>query len=257
MASEDYTVAKPRSLAGKVAVVIGGGRGIGHAAAHKLAAAGAYVTVAARTVSELEAVVAAIKASGGQVNWHAVDVTQSNEVQALADELWKTQGRVDVLVNSAGVSLIASLDNTAEADWDLILDTNLKGPYLVIRAMLDLLRASDGAHVINIASKVGLTGYTQVTAYVAAKAGLIGFGRALTHEFRSQNIRFTTICSGPVDTPMRWAATPNMDPMLAVSAETVADTILFLATLDPQAAIGSEIVIAAANYEESEVELNQ
>jgi NAD(P)-dependent dehydrogenase (short-subunit alcohol dehydrogenase family) len=213
--------------------------------------------VAARTTSELEDVVATIQASGGQANWRAVDVTQSDEVQALADELSKTYGRVDVLINSAGASLIASLDHTAEADWDLIMDTNLKGPYLAIRGMLDLLRTSDGAHVINIASKVGLTGYAQVTAYVAAKAGLIGFGRALTQEFRSQNVRFTTICPGPVDTPMRWAATPNMDPELAVSAETVADTILFVATLDPHAAISSEIVIAALAYDESEVPLNR
>jgi NAD(P)-dependent dehydrogenase (short-subunit alcohol dehydrogenase family) len=214
------------------------------------------VTVAARTIAELEAVVAAIESSGGQASWHAVDVRQSDEVQALADELWKRHGRVDVLVNSAGESLIASLDDTAEADWDLILDTNLKGPYLTIRAMLDLLRASDGAHVINMSSKVGLTGYEQVTAYVAAKAGLIGFGRALAQELRAENIRLTTICPGPVDTPMRWAATPTMAPEMAISADTVAETILFLATLDPRAAISSEIVIAAMAYEESEVPLD-
>jgi NAD(P)-dependent dehydrogenase (short-subunit alcohol dehydrogenase family) len=246
----------PVPLAGKIAVVVGGGRGIGRAVAHKLASEGATVIVAARTASELEAVVAETEAKGGQVVARVLDVLRPAEVEALAGELRQTHGRVDVLVNSMGVSLIAPLDSTPEEDWDLVIDTNLKGPYLCTRAMLDLLRASDGGQVVNIASKVGLTGYAQVTAYTAAKAGLIGFGRALAQELSTENIRVLTVCPGPVDTPMRWAATPKMDPGLAISAETVAETILFLVTLDSHVAVNSEIVIEAIAYDESAVPLD-
>jgi NAD(P)-dependent dehydrogenase (short-subunit alcohol dehydrogenase family) len=242
-------------LAGKVAVVIGGGRGIGRATALKLAAAGAQVVVAARSTSELEAVVSEIRARGGQAAAHMVDVTRADSLRTLADGLRRSHGRVDLLINSAGVSLIAPLEATAEADWDLVLDTNLKGPYLTVQAMLDLLRASGCAQVVNIASKVGLTGHQQVTAYTAAKAGLIGFGRALAQELSADNIRVTTLCPGPVDTPMRWAATPHMDRSQAISAESVAETILFLATLDGGTSIGSEVVIEATGYDEGAVSL--
>ena len=246
--------AMSRPLSGKVVVVAGGGRGIGAATALKLAAAGARVVVVARTGSELEAVAARIAAQGGQAGTHVADVTQSADVETLANELQSTYGQVDILVNSAGVALIAPLDDTSETDWDLVIDTNLKGPYLCIRAMLGLLRASDGAHVVNVASKVGLTGHELVAAYTAAKAGLIGLGRSLAQELAADNIRVTTLCPGPVDTPMRWAATPDMDPRFALPADTVAETIFFLVTLDGQVTT-NEIVVEAIGYDEGAVSL--
>ena len=244
-------------LAGKVAVVIGGGRGIGRATALKLAAAGATVVVVARTATEVQQVVSEIKACGGRAAAQLGDVTRADSLKRLADDLGRSHGRVDLLINSAGVSFIAPLEGTAEADLDLVLDTNLKGPYMTVKALLDLLRASGCAQVVNIASKVGLTGHEQVTAYTAAKAGLIGFGRALAQELSSEDIRVTTLCPGPVDTPMRWAATPHMDRSQAISAESVAETILFLATRDCHSAIGNEVVIEAIGYDEGAVSLER
>ena len=176
------TESPDRSLSNKVVVVVGGGRGMGRATAKKFAAAGAHVTVAARTATDLEAVVAEIRQEGGQASAHVMDVTKAGDIIALTDKVHEASGHIDVLVNSAGVSLIAPLDETSEAEWNMVLDTNLKGPCMVIRAMLDLLRASDGANIVNIASKAGLTGHGLVTAYTAAKAGLIGFGRARSLE---------------------------------------------------------------------------
>lgn len=249
------TAATSAPLRGKVAVVIGGGRGIGRETARRLASAGARVVVAARTASQLEAVVVEITALGGEATAVTVDVTRPESVQLLAHAVRKAHGHVDVLVNSAGDSHIAPLDATSEADWDRVIDTNLKGPYLCIRAMLDLLRASPGAQVVNIASKVGLTGHAQVTAYTAAKAGLIGFSRALALELKPENIRVVVICPGPVDTPMRWAATPNLDPSMVMSTETIAETILFAVTLGDRAALSTELVIEAVGYQESAVPL--
>lgn len=249
------TEAPDGPLRGKVAVVIGGGRGIGRETARRFASAGARVVVAARTASQLEGVVAEIIARGGEATAWPVDITRPDSVQRLAQAVGKAYRRVDVLVNSAGDSLIAHLDATSEADWDRVIDTNLKGPFLCIRAMLDLLRASPGAHVVNIASKVGLTGHAQVTAYTAAKAGLIGFSRALALELKPENIRVVVICPGPVDTPMRWAATPKLDPSMVISTETIAETILFAVTLGDRAALSAELVIEAVGYQESAVPL--
>jgi NAD(P)-dependent dehydrogenase (short-subunit alcohol dehydrogenase family) len=251
---EDHSISG--SLAGKVAVVIGGGRGIGRATALMLSSSGARVLVAARTAPELADVVAEIEANGGQATAHVLDVTQVAEVEVFADEIRETIGRVDVLVNCAGLALIAPLDATNEADWDRVIDTNLKGTYLCTHSMLDLLRASEGALVVNIASKVGLTGHAMVTAYTAAKAGVIGFSRALAQELSAENIRVVAICPGPVDTPMRWEATPKIDPKALISAETVAETILYLATLNSHATT-SEIVLEAIAYDESAVPLDQ
>ena len=239
-------------MANKVAVVVGGGRGIGRATALRLSSEGASVIVAARTGPELNQVVTEITSKGGLADSKIVDVTRAKELKAFADEVTDEFGRVDILVNSAGASLIASLEDTAESDWDHILETNLKGPYLCTQAFLELLRASEGGQVVNIASKVGLTGYRLVSAYTASKAGLIGFSRALAHELRDEGIRVLVICPGPVDTLMRWEATPNMDPKLAIAAATVADTILFLVTLDSHAAM-SEVVLEAIAYDEQAV----
>jgi NAD(P)-dependent dehydrogenase (short-subunit alcohol dehydrogenase family) len=243
-------------LTGKVAAITGGGRGIGRATALKLASAGATIVVVARNKPELDSVVAEIEAQGGQAMALVVDVTLSTDVESLAAELQEIFGQIDILVNCAGVALIAPLSTTSEADWDRVMDTNLKGTYLCTRALLGLLGRSDSALVVNIASKVGLTGHATVTAYSAAKAGVIGFSRALAQELGPENIRVVAICPGPVDTLMRWEATPQMDPKLALSAETVADTILFLAKLDGDVTTG-EIVIEALNYDESLVPIDQ
>jgi len=242
-------------LRDKVVVITGGGRGIGRATALKLASAGATIVVVARTKPELEAVVAEIEGQGGQAMALVVDVTLSTDVESLAAEVEEIFGQVDILVNCAGVALIAPLPNTSEADWDRVIDTNLKGTYLCTKAMLDLLSRPDSALVVNIASKVGLTGHATVTAYTAAKAGVIGFSRALAQELSSENIRVVAICPGPVDTPMRWAATPDMDPRLALPANTVAETILFLAKLGGEATTG-EIVLETVIYNESLVSLD-
>lgn len=254
---KEYFTHDGRPLADKVAVVLGAGRGIGRATAMSLASAGARVIVVSRTPSELDEVVAEIGAGGGRSSSKVADITRLEDVQSLADFVRTAYGRVDVLINSAGASLIATLDDTTPTEWDRIMDTNLKGPYLCIRAMLDLLRASGSGQVINIASKVGLTGHRLVSAYTAAKAGLIGFSRALAQELSAENIRVLTLCPGPVDTPMRWSATPDLDPNLTIPAETVAQTILFLVSLDGRITVGCELVIEALGYQESAVPLSR
>ena len=237
-------------LSEKVALVTGGGRGIGRAAALKLASAGADVVVVARSVSQLEGVVAEIMIDGGHASAMTADVTSKEDMDRLSSWLGENYGRLDVLVNCAGVALIASLEETSEEDWDLVIDTNLKGTFLCTQSMLELLKASGNGLVVNIASKVGLGGHAMVSAYAAAKAGVIGLSRSLAQELNSMNIRVVTLCPGPVDTPMRWEATPQMDPRLVIAPETVAETILYLLKIDSRTTAG-EIVLEAVGYDES------
>ena len=242
-------------LSGKVAVVTGGGRGIGRATALKLAAAGATPVVAARGEAELLCVVDEIESLGGRALAQVVDVTRSAEVNAFAEELAQRFGQVDILVNSAGVALIAPLPATTEEEWDQVIDTNLKGTFLVTRALLGLLQSAGSGLVVNIASKVALSGHASVSAYTAAKAGVVGFTRSLAKELIPDHIRLVAICPGAVDTPMRWDATPDMDPGIVLSAGAVAETVMFLARIGKDVTMG-EIVIQNSNYDEDLVSVD-
>jgi NAD(P)-dependent dehydrogenase (short-subunit alcohol dehydrogenase family) len=237
-------------LSDKVALVTGGGRGIGRATALKLAAAGADVVVVARSEAQLEDVAEEIRANAGHATAHPADVTSKQEMDRLATWLNQEYGRLDILVNCAGVALIASLEETSEKDWDVVIDTNLKGTFLCTQSMLELLKAPGNALVVNVASKVGLSGHAMVSAYSAAKAGVIGLSRSLAQELNGVNIRVVTLCPGPVDTPMRWEATPQMDRRLVIAPETVAETILYLLKIDNRTTSG-EIVLEAVGYDES------
>jgi NAD(P)-dependent dehydrogenase (short-subunit alcohol dehydrogenase family) len=191
-----------------------------------------------------------IRANDGHATPLTADVTSKKEMDRLSAWLNQRYGRLDVLVNCAGVALIASLEETSEEDWDLVVDTNLKGTFLCTQSMLELLKAPGNALVVNVASKVGLSGHAMVSAYSAAKAGVIGLSRSLAQELNSMNIRVVTLCPGPVDTPMRWEATPQMDPRLVIAPETVAETILYLLKIDSRTTAG-EIVLEAVGYDES------
>jgi NAD(P)-dependent dehydrogenase (short-subunit alcohol dehydrogenase family) len=125
---------------------------------------------------------------------------------------------------------------------------NLKGPFLMTQALLPLLRKSRNASIINIASKVALKGYGTVTAYTAAKAGLLGFTRSLAAELRDEEIRVVALCPGPVDTPMRWQATPDYDRKLVIQAETVADLMWQLVTL-PRGVTTGEVLLQSVYYD--------
>ena len=129
---------------------MGGGRGIGRATALRLASAGASVVVAARSLSELEAVAVEASARGGHITTQVVDVTQPATVRALADKLRGTHGRLDILVNCAGVALIAPLAATSEADWDLVMDVNLRGPVLCTQAFLPSMMERRSGRILNL-----------------------------------------------------------------------------------------------------------
>jgi NAD(P)-dependent dehydrogenase (short-subunit alcohol dehydrogenase family) len=229
-------------LDGKVAIVTGGGRGIGRAIACLLAAEGAAVVVAARTPAEGEETVALIRQAGSQAKFIPTDVSQNAQVRNLVAETIHAYGRLDALVNNAGINgSLKPLEETSEAEWDQVIDTNLKGCYLGMRYAIPHLRAAGRGSIVNVSSVLAEQTLPGCTAYTASKAAIIGLTKAIALEVGRDGIRVNCILPGSIDTPMLWeglteAERINVEPVVADSAplgkvgkpEDIARVALFL-----------------------------
>lgn len=190
-------------LDGKVALVTGGSRGIGRAIALLLAERGAKVVINYnRNLEEANIVLAAIEAKGGQAVAVKGDVSVPADAQSLVEQTVKTYGRIDILVNNAGITKDTLMMRMSESDWDSVLDTNLKGAYLCAKAALRPMLKSKGGRIINISSVSGQAGSGGQTNYSAAKAGLIGFTKALAREVGSRSITVNAVAPGFIETDM-------------------------------------------------------
>jgi len=181
-------------LAGKLALVTGGGRGIGAACARALAAAGAKVVVTGRTQADLEAIAAEI---GGTAL--VCDIADRAAMDAMCAKL---PGRIDILVNNAGVAESAALDRTSDELWDRILEIDATAPFRLIRALVPTMAKAGWGRVVNIASNAGVSGYGYSSAYCAAKHAMVGFTRALAVDLARTGVTINALCPGWVHTRM-------------------------------------------------------
>ncbi|HEX2568425.1 MAG TPA: SDR family oxidoreductase [Polyangia bacterium] len=228
----------PGRLEGHVAVITGGGRGIGQAIAHALAGAGARLALCARSQNDLDATAAALRqAAQGPVEVLTMrcDIASDSDVTRFAAAVQRQLGAPHILVNNAGIVARGRLDEQAPADWIQVLDVNLLGAYRMTRAFLPAMRAVRRGRIINVSSISGRLGTPLLTAYCASKHGLIGLTRALAEEVRQDGLQVNAICPGSVDTEMLVGSgfTPAMTP------EDVARVALFLATDAPAALTGA------------------
>lgn len=188
-------------LEGKIAVVTGATRGIGRAIAERLAAEGAQVVVNYRASAEqAEEVVASIRESGGEAIAIQADVSDFDQAHALIRATQKQFGRVDILVNNAGTTRDTLLMLMKEADWDLVLDTNLKSVFNCCKAVTRGMVRQRSGRIINITSVAGLAGNPGQTNYAASKAGIVGFTKSLAKEVGSRSITVNAIAPGFVPT---------------------------------------------------------
>ena len=225
-------------LENQIAVVTGAGRGIGRAIALKFAAEGADVVCVSRTQQNSEKVAVEVRALGRKAWAHAVDVSDSASVNAAAEKILAEAGRVDILVNNAGVTRDGLLMRMSDADWDTVLNTNLKGAFLFTKAFTRAFLKQRSGRIINLASVIGLIGNAGQANYAASKAGLIGFTQSMARELASRGITVNALAPGFIETDMTAALSAELKAELLKKIplntlgqpEDIAAAALFLAS---------------------------
>jgi len=224
------------SLAGKVSFVTGASRGIGRAIARALAAEGATVVVAARDRARVAEVAAEIAAGGGKAQAVALDVADRASVEAAFDEVLKAHGRIDHLVNNAGITRDNLVLRMKDEDWQQVLATNLTGVFLCTQAALRPMLKQRSGRIVNVTSVVGLTGNAGQANYAASKAGVVGFTRSVAREVAPRTITVNAVAPGFIETDMTAAMTDKAREAVASSIplgrtgrpEDVAGAVVFL-----------------------------
>jgi NAD(P)-dependent dehydrogenase (short-subunit alcohol dehydrogenase family) len=238
------------SLGGKIALVTGGGSGLGEATARAFSAEGCRVACLDLNAENADRVAAGLDGGEGGAVGLRCDVGDEASVAAAVDDVLARWGRIDIAVNCAGFDLVKSAEEMTVAEWDRILGVNLRGPFLVARAVFPPMRAQGGGFIANVASTAAVRAWGNAGAYHASKWGLVGFSRGLGVEGRPHNIRVTTVIPGGMRThwfdrfPEQGIPMPDMGKLQ--DPATVAHAIVYAATVPAESSL-QELILTPLN----------
>lgn len=228
----------------QVALITGGGRGIGAEIAKQLAQLGATPILVARTPEQLEATANAIRQSGRQAYWYRADVSDEVAMREVVQNAQSLTGKIDILVNNAGfISAVALIEQSDPQDWWQTLEGNLKGLYLTTRLVLPIMLEQGRGQIVNILSIAGARAFAGLSAYSCAKAAGLMFSRILAKEVRKRGIRVCALMPGAVDTAI-WGEGEHVPPReKMIRPESVAQLVANLITLPADAAVDEVILL--------------
>jgi NAD(P)-dependent dehydrogenase (short-subunit alcohol dehydrogenase family) len=229
-------------LAGKVALVTGGGRGLGEAICRMLAEAGAIVAVADIRTELAENVVLEIQAMGGKATALELDVCNADQSAAVIDRVIEIFGCLDILINNAGTDVTLPVDELTIEEWDRVLTVNLRAPFILSKLVFPLMKQQGGGHIINIASTASKRAWANASAYHASKWGLLGFSHALHVEARPFQIKVTAVIAGGMQTPFILDRFPDTPLDKLQDPKNVADTICYV-LCQPAATVIPEVMV--------------
>jgi 3-oxoacyl-[acyl-carrier protein] reductase len=233
--SLDSSFAPSAPLLGAVALITGGSRGIGRAIAIRLAKLGASVAICGRDTQAIDATAAELRKAGSPVHSQIADVSRSADVTALIDKTQAALGPISILINNAGIGLFGPAHEKTEADWDRVLNTNLKSAFLVSRAVTPSMIQRGAGDIINISSLAGRNAFAGGGIYCASKWGLQGLSACMAEDLREHGIRVSIICPGSVATGFSsGSARSPKDPAKVLSPEDVAHAVEMIVTQSPQ-----------------------
>lgn len=217
-------------LSEKVAIVTGASRGVGRAICIALGDEGATIVLAARDQAKLNETTRLVRQAGGQGEIVVTDLEQEESIKNLVRTAGERFGRLDILINCAGVTHSAALEKTATDDWQRCMWLNARAPFILCREALGLLRKAEQGIIVNIGSVVGVKGYPLQSAYTASKHALRGMTMSLAEELRGSSVRVHLICSGGIDTEMVSRVRPDIKKDELIAPDEIAELVVYLVT---------------------------
>jgi len=233
-------------LTGKVAIVTGGGQGLGEAISNALARAGVTVVCADIQDEKAKNVAKNITANGGKATSLKLDLREESSVKEVVNAVVKEHGRIDILINNAGTDLTVPFTELNTADWDRIIGVNLRGPFLMAKYVLPIMYSQREGHVVNIASTAAKRMWPNASAYHASKWGLIGLSHALFTEARQCNVKVSAVVAGGMRTPFILDRFPDTPLSNLQDPANVANTVIFILQ-QPQETIIPEVMVVPIN----------